>query len=292
MSAMFHALPQGIRRAALSTPRGEFSTLQGEPASTARATVLLLPGYTGSKDEFIPLLAPLVRARYRVIAVDGRGQDGTPGPASEVAYRQEALARDVIAQAEALGARVHLLGHSMGGHVARAAVLTDHRPFVSLTLLSSGPGRVGQARQLQLELLLGALKSMTMQEVWDVMQRVRPAARADAEYLRERWLRTNPTQLLVTGAQLLSEPDRTTDLGAVTLPKHVIHGDADDTWETVDLRDMAHRLNARHTVVADAQHSPNLQQPAATAAALTGYWDTLPPVLPDSTRSFFAAQCP
>ncbi|MFI2429993.1 alpha/beta fold hydrolase [Streptomyces sp. NPDC018955] len=240
--------------------------------------MLLLPGYTGSKDEFIPLLAPFLRERYRVVAVDGRGQDGTTGPASEDAYRQEALAEDVIAQAEALGTEVHLLGHSMGGHVARAAVLADHRPFLSLTLLSSGPGRVGQARRLQLELLLGALESMTMQEVWDTMQKLRPAAREDAEYLRRRWLRTNPTQLRVAGAQLLSEPDRTTDLLAVPLPKHVIHGDADDTWETADLRDMAHRLNARHTVVADAQHSPNLQQPASTAAALTSYWNALPPV--------------
>ncbi|MEU3855357.1 alpha/beta hydrolase [Streptomyces sp. NPDC029554] len=255
--------------------------------------MLLLPGYTGSKDEFIPLLAPFLQARYRVIAVDGRGQDETAGPASEDAYTQKALAEDVIALAEALGSAVHLLGHSMGGHVARAAVLTDHRPFVSLTLLSSGPGRVGRARRLQLEFLLSALASMTMREVWDAMQTLRPVAPADTEYLRQRWLRTNPAQLRVAGAQLLSEPDRTTDLLAVPLPKHVIYGDADGTWDTADLSSMAQRLDACHTVVPDAQHSPNMQQPAFTAAALTGFWDALPPAPLGSTESIGAgAPCP
>ena len=36
-------------------------------------TVLLVPGYTGSKEDFIALLGPLAAAGRRVVAVDLRG---------------------------------------------------------------------------------------------------------------------------------------------------------------------------------------------------------------------------
>ncbi|MEV7992617.1 alpha/beta hydrolase [Streptomyces sp. NPDC086077] len=244
-----------------------------------RGTALLLPGYTGSKDEFIPLLSYLLDAGYRAVAVDARGQDETVGSDDEETYQQEALAADVLAQAEALGAPVHLLGHSMGGHVARAAVLADPHPFLSLTLLSSGPAQVGEERQLQLKLLLGALDTMTMAQVWEAMQKLRPvnASPTEAERLRLRWLRTHPSHLRVVGRQLLSEPDRTAELALLTaLPKHVLYGDQDDTWATGLLQDMATRLDARRTVLTGVGHSPNLQKPAETASALIDFWAHLP----------------
>lgn len=273
------ALPHGARRTTLPTRRGEFAALEAAPETPVRGTVLLLPGYTGSKDEFIPLLRAVVDAGYRAVAVDGRGQDGTTGPDEESAYAREALVADVLAQAEALATPVHLLGHSMGGQVARAAVLTDRRPFLSLTLMSSGPAEVGEERGSLLKLLIDALATMTMQQIWDVMQQLKPAVAspADTGLLRQRWLRNSPVQLRVAGARLLDEPDRTAELATVTaLPVHVLYGDRDDAWAPDLLADMARRLGAHRTVVADAEHSPNLQQPAATAAALTAFWDGLP----------------
>ncbi|REE65578.1 pimeloyl-ACP methyl ester carboxylesterase [Streptomyces sp. 3212.3] len=272
-------LPHHVRSLPLKTRRGDFAALQSTPTGGEhRGTVLLLPGYTGSKEEFVPLLPDMFDAGYRAVAIDARGQNETAGPDDEEAYRQEALALDVLAQVEALGGPVHLLGHSMGGQVARAAVLTDPRPFLSLTLLSSGPAQVGEERQLQLKLLLGALETMTMAQVWEAMQASRPApaSLADAERLRARWLRTHPSHLRVVGRRLLAEPDRTTELAAVTsLPRHVLYGDKDDTWTTVELEDMATRLNAHRTVLQGVGHSPNLQRPTETARALIGFWSGL-----------------
>ncbi|MFG2478576.1 alpha/beta fold hydrolase [Streptomyces fagopyri] len=279
-SSLF-SLPPGARRATLATERGEFAALEAVPAGEARGTVLLLPGYTGSKDEFIPLLRPMLEAGYRAVAVDGRGQDETPGPDDERAYAPEALVADVLAQARTLATPLHLLGHSMGGHVARAAVLTDQRPFRSLTLMSSGPAEVGEARRMQLKLLIDVLATMTMRQVWEAMQKLKPAAAAavtgtDAELLRQRWLRNNPTQLRVAGARLLTEPDRTDELAALTrMPVHLLYGNRDDAWAPDLLAETARRLGAHETVVADAEHSPNLQQPQATAAALIAFWESL-----------------
>jgi pimeloyl-ACP methyl ester carboxylesterase len=96
----------------------------------------------------------------------------------------------------------------------------------------------------------------------------------DGEALRRRWMRHNPAQLLATGRMLTVEPDRVDELAAVRpLPKHVLSGERDDTWPLPLLDEMAVRLGAHRTVILGAEHSPNTDRPAETAAALVGFWD-------------------
>ncbi|MFF8947439.1 alpha/beta fold hydrolase [Streptomyces sp. NPDC014940] len=282
--------PAGARAYRLRTTRGEFAVVDAPVADGVepRGVALLLPGFTGSKEDFNPLHVPLARRGYRTVAVDGRGQFESDGPEhDEDAYTQQELARDVLAQAAALGtAPVHLLGHSLGGQVSRAAVLLDRSPFASLTLMASGPAQISASQQERVKLLRDALAVMTMAEVWDAMQAMEapeetatggPADglgnRAD---LRRRWLGNKPAQLIATGRQLCTEPDRVAELAAVGLPFHVLSGELDDTWPLPLLDGMARRLGARRTVVADAEHSPNTDQPLATARALADFWDAHP----------------
>src|ERR687889_92925 len=106
-----------------------------------RGTVLLVAGFTGSKEDFAPLLRPLCTAGYRVVALDQRGQYESPGPDDVGRYSVAELAADLIAVARVLRAEspagLHLVGHSFGGLVSRAAVLADPSVFTSLTLLGS-----------------------------------------------------------------------------------------------------------------------------------------------------------
>lgn len=95
----------------------------------------------------------------------------------------------------------------------------------------------------------------------------------DSDDLRRRWLATSPAQLIATGRQLCTEPDRVAELAAVPLPKHVLSGSHDDTWPVELLDEMAVRLDARRTVVRGAEHSPNTDQPLPTARALADFWD-------------------
>ncbi|MCA1217731.1 alpha/beta fold hydrolase [Streptomyces sp. 8L] len=260
----------------LETSRGGFAAIEALPAGDPLGTALMLPGFTGSKEDFNSLLEPVRAAGYRVVAVDGRGQYESAPPAAPGGYAQAELAADVLAQADALGAPVHLLGHSFGGHVARAAVLLDARPFRTLTLMSSGPAEISQGERERAKLLIDALGVMTMQQVWEAMSGMEPMEETpvDGADLHRRWLATDPAQLVAAAGLLTGEPDRVDELAAVRppLPVHVLSGDEDGIWPPVLLDDMARRLGARRTVVPDAGHSPNTDRPGETAAALLAFW--------------------
>ncbi|GAB2784288.1 alpha/beta fold hydrolase [Streptomyces daliensis] len=276
----FLTLPGAARAYRLETARGDFAV---HDAGAARlGTALLLPGFTGSKEDFVALLEPVADAGFRVVAVDGRGQYETGGPRARGAYGLGELARDTLALARAIGDEgrpVHLVGHSLGGLIARAAVLRDAAPFASLTLLSSGPAAVAASQRKRVEMLLGALPSLTMEEIWAAMRQLDPPEAADEEtppevaaFLRRRWLANVPEQLGAAGETLTGEPDRVAELARVPLPFHVLSGEVDYAWPVPLLDQMAVRLGARRTIIEGAGHSPNAERPHETAHALTSFW--------------------
>ena len=292
-------MPPGVRAGRLGTGRGSFAVLEGVPRGKPRGTVLMVPGFTGSKEDFLALLPPAAAAGYAAVAVDGRGQYESGGPRSEAAYAQGELAADVLAQAAALrerdgsGGPLHLVGHSLGGHLARAAVLAGGpERWASLTLMSSGPAAIAADQQVRTRMAVEFLPTTDMETAWQAMRAMDAAAEAgtadaatavenaarDAdpdwlvEFLHERWITTVPEQLIATARQLMTEPDRVGELAAVRLPKLVLSGEEDYAWPVPWLDEMAVRLGARRVVVKGAGHSPNAERPEETAAALVAFW--------------------
>jgi len=284
----FLTLPASARSARLDTVRGEFAALRARPqAGPVRGTALLLPGFTGSKEDFIGRLEPLALAGLQVLAVDQRGQFETGGPDDEAAYSLEALALDLRAVTEAVSGEgpVHLLGHSFGGYVVREAVLRaaaegGRLPWDSLTLMGTGAGRVCATEAGRAELLVSVLPPvMELEAVWQAMRELdRSSGKAPvadpqiADFLHRRWLANVPAALRVTGRQLTMEPDRVDALAEVELPMLVVSGEHDYAWPVPEQAEMAERLGVRHIAVPGAGHSPNAERPADTAAALAGFW--------------------
>ncbi|WP_432123288.1 alpha/beta fold hydrolase [Streptomyces sp. S1] len=275
-------LPPRTRVRRLDTVRGPFAVLDAEPDGERRGTVLLLPGYTGSKEDFLALLGPLTDAGYRAVAVDGRGQHDSPGPRGRAAYRRRALALDAVAQAAALGdGPVHLVGHSFGGLVARAAAAVAPDAFRSLTLLSSGVGRVSRPQRVRVRALRVGLALLSKDRVWRAMcwldSRGEEPDTSDvpglADFLLRRWNRTRIAQLRGAGRLLLDRRDGTEELLALRTPLHFAYGTDEMVWSTADLAAAAARTGAHHTVVAGAGHSPNVSHPGELTARLLGFWE-------------------
>ncbi|MFE0463815.1 alpha/beta fold hydrolase [Kitasatospora sp. NPDC058965] len=291
----FLALPACASARRLPTARGEFAVLVAEPNGTPRGSALLVPGFTGSKEDFIALLEPLAAAGYRTVAVDQRGQYETGGPADQAAYALPELGRDLLAltaavAADAADVPLHLLGHSFGGYVVREAVLATVAagaalPWSSLTLLSTGPGPIEPSEAARTKMLLDALAGLALETIWQVMQQMEegsgdPAAKPAppvAEFLHRRWLANVPQALLAMGDRLLGEPDRTAELAAVALPKLAVSGVRDYAWPVEEQARTAERLGARYLRVDGAGHSPNAERPTETAAALAEFWTSVGP---------------
>jgi pimeloyl-ACP methyl ester carboxylesterase len=248
-----------------------------------RGTALLVPGYTGSKEDFAPVLGPLADAGYRVIALDQRGQFESPGPDDPAAYSVEELGLDIVAVARVLreesGAPLHLLGHSFGGLVTRAAVLAEPALFTSCTLLGSGPSKLtGRRTDLldHLDPLLDAGGVPLVHEALEQIAMTDPRAQAvpapTRQFYSRRFLRNSAAGLRGMADALLHEPDRVAELAATGLPLLVAHGEADDAWLPHVQADMAQRLGARHEVINNSIHSPAVENPARTLEVLLDFW--------------------
>jgi pimeloyl-ACP methyl ester carboxylesterase len=272
--APHHATPR-----LLSLPSATVAVLDAVPSVEPRGVALLVPGYTGSKEDFAPILDRLCTAGYRVVAMDQPGQYQSPGPPDREAYTISWLGGVVDEVAAALGDEpVHLLGHSFGGLVARAAVLARPQRYRSLILLCSGPAAINGARRERMA-RLEPIASGGMAAVHAAMQleaaddpRQAAVSTAVREFLRTRFVASSLAGLFGMADALRTEPDRVAELRGSGVPTLVCFGADDDAWDPALQRDMARRLGARLRVVENAGHSPAIDRPGETVAALTTFW--------------------
>lgn len=273
MSLGITLVPLPTHRAPLT--RGDLAYHDVAPPSGGAATAVFVPGYTGSKEDFALLAAPVAEAGVRYVAIDQRGQFESVGPDDPAAYTVPALAEELLEFLGTLGSEpVHVVAHSFGGLVARAAAIAAPAAFRSLTLMDSGPAGLSGPRVDRMRLLEPIFDAHGHEAVFDAVL-ARPPGTPDDDltaFLRRRWVESSAAALRGMGTAVTEEPDRVDELRAAAVPVAVVTGEHDDAWPPHVQREMAERLGAPFHVIPGAIHSPAAERPAETARVLLGIW--------------------
>lgn len=267
-----------IGRVALGASIVEFSD-EGPwvhvPHQQRRVPVVLLHGFTGSKESWLELRGELSHSR-RVVSIDLPGHGGTQtGPGLENYSMPSAAAMVTTLLTENLGApRFVLLGYSMGGRLALAIALDYPSRVEQLVLESASPGIADQserARRRQSDEELAAFVETRGIEAfvdrWERNPRfdsLVALASDQRKRLRSLRLRCSASGLarslraMGAGAQPWLG-DRLAELQTPTL---LVAGALDHKFAEIG-RAMAARIpRAGLEIIGGAGHAPHLEQPA------------------------------
>ena len=238
------------------------------------ADVVLVHGFTGSKEDF-DLIGPLLAdAGYRVLTFDNRGQHESAHSTRDDAYALDSLARDVVELVEHFGfEKPHLLGHSFGGLVSQRALVDSPQTFASLTIFCSGPHWIPDKPDL--DATVHILKTYTMEESWYKFKEETDKLLPRYELYKKRWAASDPHSTHTMALHLQKTQPIISELIATKVPIHVIYGENDDAWPLAMQDQMAKDLSAPRTIIKDAGHCPNEDQPEDTAKVLASFWSAL-----------------
>ena len=242
-------------------PSGGLATIAlGDPAAPR---VVLVPGVTGSKEDFILMMPLLAAAGFRVESFDMAGQYESWAAGPENAspprnrYDHELFVDDLISVLEAGSTPVHVLGYSFAGTVAQLALAQRPELFASLTLLSCPPepgqGFRGVKRLGPFTgLATGRIGAALM--IWGVRQNFTHVPPGRLAFVRARFDLTRRRAVRDIISLMKRAPDVRGVVAASELPKLVAVGEH-DLWPSRLHREFAEAIGARLAVY-ETGHSP------------------------------------
>jgi pimeloyl-ACP methyl ester carboxylesterase len=265
--------------------RGSHRAVMHAGLAADRPWVLMVPGFTGSKEDFIAVLPLLAAAEVGAVTFDQLGQCDSDGSIEATDYALPLLAADVAAIADTAAERYrlaapHLLGHSFGGLVTQEAVASGVIAPASLVLFCTGPSGLPTERWGELPDLVDALEHSDLAQIWRIMhdmeeaEDVVPPPADVASFLERRWHANNAVQMREFALQLMNTASLTARLlpAMARIPTTVMWGEHDDAWPIVMQRNMAAALGVAAIELPGVGHSPNAQDPQAMVDALLGGW--------------------
>jgi pimeloyl-ACP methyl ester carboxylesterase len=243
---------------------------------------LMVHGFTGAKEDFADH-APRFAEHSRVVLFDHRGHGASDKPDDADRYTLDRLVADTLAVADDLGlAQFTLLGHSMGGMVARRLVLAHPERVHSLVLMDTSPGMppsidpelAGFAADVALSDGMAVLREILDEADTlgsDADKRVRRERPGYEEFNARKWADVAPAAYAGLLRSMIHQPDQIAQMHTITCPTLVVVGEADQHFVPA-ARAMVDALpDARLVVVPDAGHSPQFESPDAYFAAIDGF---------------------
>ena len=272
-------IPVEVSEVKLKAGNKELGALVTEPESIHAGTIVFVPGWSGSREDFVAVLPLLSSLGWHCFSIDQNGQPASYGSNKLEDFSLESFAQDLIDIANSFSEPIHLIGHSFGGIVAQYAASKSPQSFASVTLLCSGTGPLPKENWGGLPALVQAVESgRSLAFIWFVKTLVLTILRKQSfskpvrKWRKERWLNTNPLSLKVM-SELLMKVENVTEKLKITLSKHklpilVMRGENDDAWPRKEQLEMAQTLNATFIEILGAAHSPARELPDKTAIEL------------------------
>lgn len=249
--------------------------------------LLLVHGFGGAKEDFGDHVDALAE-RHTVVTFDHRGHGASGKPDDLAAYSFARLRADTLAIAEALDlARFRLLGHSMGGMIARR-IAVDHPERVdALVMMDTAPGplpafdpeliEVGAQHALQhSKAALRELLDMTDPLGNEAHQRVLRERPGYQEFNDRKWDDLSVSMWVALVREIARQPDELDLMRTLPMPVLVLVGALDRDFLPA-ARAMADAIPHASLVVLDgAGHSPQFEQPRAWFDALDSFLRSVP----------------
>lgn len=266
-------LPHGSVTCRFAAPSGSLAmAAMGEPRNPR---VLLVPGVTGSKEDFALMLPDLAEAGFYALSYDLAGQYQSAGAGPENLaparkhYDYALFVDDLIAVLEAGEGPVHVVGYSFAAIVAQIAFARRPDLFRSLTLLSCPPqpgqsfrgvgkyGRFGGWAN-------GRVGAALM--IWGIRRNFNNVTPNRLTFVRNRFRFTRRESVRDIYELMKQAPDLRNVLAAATLPKFVAVGEH-DLWPLALHQRFAESIGARIQVYRGG-HSPSETSPQEFARDL------------------------
>lgn len=269
-----HQKPPATEEQILSLDGGELHVCQDGPRDAP--VLLLIHGTAASLRSWDPMI-PLLAESHHVVRIDlpGCGRSAEPAGAD---YAVPGQARLVGAALDRLGAGDAVVaGHSSGS--AFATALTEQRPdlVTALVFIDFGPDLRAYIAE---EITIGNVPwaDLTDEQLRRMMRSgFRPGYEIPQEYVdqfREIDLRVFAAESEAIRGYLAEQglPQRLAPLGK---PLLVLFGDEDQRWRPASATEYLVVPGARIELLAGLGHSPNLEDPARTAACLLAFTTTV-----------------
>jgi pimeloyl-ACP methyl ester carboxylesterase len=260
--------------------------LEMSEAGIGGRPLLLLHGFTGSKEDFTEWLDPLAEAGWHAVAPDHRGHGKSSKPDGESAYSIAILAGDALSLADQLGwSHFALLGHSMGGYIAQYMAFSASDRLDALVLMDTGHGAV---KALDPELVAAAVsvvRTRGINALADILlgrdspidtpahRRLVAERPGFAEFEDYKFRAASRDLYASLATELVTLPDSLDKLRELppTIPVLVIVGEQDTPFLEFSHQMQQAIPGASLVVIPDAGHSPQFENPEAWWKALSDF---------------------
>lgn len=250
--------------------------------------LLLVHGLGGWKEDFADHVPTLARD-HTVVTFDHRGHGESDKPADPAAYSFARLVDDTVAVADATGLdHFRLLGHSMGGMVARKIALHEPARVAALIMMDTSAGPVPGFDPALMDIACDTALNQgkaALKELIDFGAALdTPASKrllADRagweESEAKKWDSVSEVMWGTLARELAYQGDDLPALAAsLRAPLLVLVGAQDKPFMRASQLIVEAIPNAQLAVIPDAGHSPQVENAPEWITALTGFLASLP----------------